>query len=277
MWNGYKVVDADAHMHEPQDMWEKYVEPKYRAQAPKVAYMNGTFMVYEPDGKIIPKDEKQVKGPPKESFGIMQEKYGEAFRTWWAPQTRIKDMDRYGGVNFADRGVELSRPFRALKVWLTVKTFGLGEIRAALTSALTPHRGPAFLDLPLEVVFSSGEAAMPGEPAVPVLEADPGEVARAAALLAGAARPVIIAGSDVWGGDAIAALRAVAEALQVPVFANGMGRGALPSSHPLAFAKARLAGESDLKRRGEVEAEVGRIRAALVERRRALGLTGAVA
>jgi uncharacterized protein len=96
MWNGYKVIDADAHMHEPQDMWEKYVEAKYRAQTPKVAYMNGTFMVYEPDGKIIPKDEKQVKGPPKESFKIMEEKYGDAFRTWWAPETRIKDMDRYG-------------------------------------------------------------------------------------------------------------------------------------------------------------------------------------
>jgi acetolactate synthase-1/2/3 large subunit len=116
-----------------------------------------------------------------------------------------------------------------------------GEIGAALTAALTAHRGPAFLDLPLEVVFSSGEAAAPGEPAVPVVEADPDEVARAAALLATADRPVIIAGSDVWGGDAIAELRAAAEALQVPVFTNGMGRGALPPAHPLAFAKARRA------------------------------------
>jgi len=114
-----------------------------------------------------------------------------------------------------------------------------GEVIAALTSALTAHRGPAFLDLPLEVVFSSGEAAAPGEPAVPVLEADPDEVSRAATLLAAAERPVIIAGSDVWGGDAIAELRAAAENLQVPVFTNGMGRGALPPSHPLAFAKAR--------------------------------------
>src|SRR6185369_6118373 len=40
-------------------------------------------------------------------------------------------------------------------------------------------------------------------------------------------------------GDAIAELRAAAEALQVPVFANGMGRGALPPGHPLAYAKAR--------------------------------------
>src|SRR4051812_43622027 len=83
-----------------------------------------------------------------------------------------------------------------------------GEIGAALTAALTAHRGPAFLPLPLEVVFSSGEAAAPGKPAVPVVEADPDEVARAAALLATAERPVIIAGSDVWGGDAIDELRA---------------------------------------------------------------------
>jgi acetolactate synthase-1/2/3 large subunit len=116
-----------------------------------------------------------------------------------------------------------------------------GEIAAALTTAMTAHRGPVFLDLPLEVVFSGGEAAAPGEPAVPVIEADPDEVARAAALLASAARPVIIAGSDVWGGDAVAELRAAAEALQVPVFTNGMGRGALPPRHPLAFATARRA------------------------------------
>jgi acetolactate synthase-1/2/3 large subunit len=74
-----------------------------------------------------------------------------------------------------------------------------------------------------------------------VPEADPDEVARAAALLAGAQRPVIIAGSDVYAGDAVAALREAAEALQVPVFTNGMGRGALPPEHPLAFAKARRA------------------------------------
>jgi predicted TIM-barrel fold metal-dependent hydrolase len=96
VWKDYKVIDADAHMHEPKDMWDRHLEQRYRGRAPKVAYMNGTFMVYEPDGKIISKDEKQVKGPPKDSFEIMEAKYGEAYRTWWAPETRLKDMDRYG-------------------------------------------------------------------------------------------------------------------------------------------------------------------------------------
>ena len=109
----------------------------------------------------------------------------------------------------------------------------------ALTAALTPHRGPAFLDVPLEVLFSSDGAPAPAVADIPVIEPDPDEVHRAAALLAGADRPVIIAGSDVWAGGAIEELRAAAEALRVPVFANGMGRGALPPGHPLAFARAR--------------------------------------
>jgi acetolactate synthase I/II/III large subunit len=116
-----------------------------------------------------------------------------------------------------------------------------GQVGAALRAALTPHRGPAFLDLPLEVVFSTAEVDAPDAGAVEVVEPDPEEVAKAGAVLAGAQRPVIIAGSDVYAGDAVAALRELAEAHGVPVFTNGMGRGALPPRHRLAFAKARRA------------------------------------
>jgi len=116
-----------------------------------------------------------------------------------------------------------------------------GAVRAALGTALTPHRGPVFLDLPLEIVFSYAETDAPGAPDVPVVEPDPEEVAKAAQLIGEAQRPVVIAGSDVYAGDAVAALREAAEALQVPVIANGMGRGALPPGHPLSFSKARRA------------------------------------
>lgn len=114
-----------------------------------------------------------------------------------------------------------------------------GAVAAALTAALTPHRGPVFLDLPLDVIFSSGTAEVPAAPAIPVIEPDPSLVDEAARLLRDAERPVIVAGSDVWTGDAIAELRAAAEALQAPVFANGMGRGVVPPGHPLAFSRAR--------------------------------------
>jgi acetolactate synthase-1/2/3 large subunit len=114
----------------------------------------------------------------------------------------------------------------------------VAAVQGAVTTALTAHRGPVFLDFPLEVIFGAGEGEV-APPTIPVVEPDPEDVAKAAALIAGAARPVIIAGSDVYAGDAIEPLRAAAEALGVPVFTNGMGRGALPAGHPLAFAKAR--------------------------------------
>jgi acetolactate synthase-1/2/3 large subunit len=114
-------------------------------------------------------------------------------------------------------------------------------LRHAALTALSPHRGPVFLDLPLDVIYSNGTASIPGKSTVDVVEPDPDDVARAAALLAAAQRPVIIAGSDVYAGDATAALREAAESLTIPVFTNGMGRGSLPPSHPLAFTKARRA------------------------------------
>jgi acetolactate synthase I/II/III large subunit len=114
-----------------------------------------------------------------------------------------------------------------------------GLVDDALAAALTPHSGPAFVDFPLDVVFSEGE-----EPeAVPALP-DPGggpvpDVAAAAALLREAERPVIMAGTNLYWGHAEAALLALAEALRIPVFLNGLARGCVPADHELFFSRAR--------------------------------------
>ncbi|MFI5956846.1 acetolactate synthase [Cryptosporangium sp. NPDC051539] len=113
------------------------------------------------------------------------------------------------------------------------------DVGAAADLALAPHRGPVFLDLPMDVVFDRAKSVItpPAAPEVP--GADPEEVAAAAALIARADRPVLIAGSDVYAGSAEQALVAAAEALRVPVFSNGQGRGCIPADHPLAFARVR--------------------------------------
>ena len=113
------------------------------------------------------------------------------------------------------------------------------RVQAAARAAITPHRGPVFLDLPLEVIYSTAAVELPEPRPVEVIEPDFDEVTRAATLLAAAERPVIIAGSDVYAGDAVAALREAAEVLRIPVFANGMGRGVVPPGHPLAFTRVR--------------------------------------
>ncbi|HEX2040484.1 MAG TPA: acetolactate synthase [Acidimicrobiales bacterium] len=109
----------------------------------------------------------------------------------------------------------------------------------ATATAVSPHRGPVFLDIPLDVIFGQAEAEVP-TPAVPRgADPDPEEVARAAALVAGAERPCLVAGSDVWADGAWEALRRCAESLRVPVYMNGQGRGCLPADHELAFARTR--------------------------------------
>jgi len=69
--------------------------------------------------------------------------------------------------------------------------------------------------------------------------ADHVELAGAAALLARAERPVLVLGSDVWADHAEQAARGAAEALALPVIANGMGRGVLPAGHELLVTRAR--------------------------------------
>ena len=112
----------------------------------------------------------------------------------------------------------------------------------AVVSAMTPHRGPVFLDIPLDVIFGSAEADVPAAGSVSPprgASPDPELVARAAALVAGAERPALVAGSDVWWGGAWEALRRCVEELRVPTFVNGLGRGCLPADHELAFARTR--------------------------------------
>jgi thiamine pyrophosphate-dependent acetolactate synthase large subunit-like protein len=60
-----------------------------------------------------------------------------------------------------------------------------------------------------------------------------------ARLLGQAERPVLVLGSDVWADRAEDAARRCAEALDLPVVANGQGRGILPRGHPLLVTRAR--------------------------------------
>jgi acetolactate synthase I/II/III large subunit len=117
-----------------------------------------------------------------------------------------------------------------------------GLIDEALTAAVSPHSGPTFIDFPMDVVFS--EAPAPDAPA-PLPDPAGGpvpDVARAAALLREAERPVIMAGTNLYWGHGEDALLALAQELGIPVFLNGLARGCVPADHELFFARARSNG-----------------------------------
>jgi acetolactate synthase I/II/III large subunit len=112
-------------------------------------------------------------------------------------------------------------------------------LQDAVTAAISPHRGPVFVDFPMDVVFAGAETEIPSAAAPITIEPDQEDVDRAAALIAGASRPVLVAGGDIYWAGAWDSLRRCVESLRVPTFVNGLGRGCLPADHELAFARTR--------------------------------------
>ena len=114
-----------------------------------------------------------------------------------------------------------------------------GSVDEAFTLAGSSHRGPTFLDVPMDQFFDKATVDRPTVGPRQRLEADPDALGRVGALLAKASRPVLVLGTDVWAdGAEVAALRFVEET-GVPVVTNGMGRGVIPGGHPQLVTKAR--------------------------------------
>jgi acetolactate synthase-1/2/3 large subunit len=109
----------------------------------------------------------------------------------------------------------------------------------AFTVAGSSHRGPVFVDVPMDEFFNSADVVRPTVSATTRVAPDSDALDSIARLLAGAARPALILGTDVWADGAdVAALRFV-EDLGIPTITNGMGRGVVPGGHPLLVTKAR--------------------------------------
>jgi acetolactate synthase I/II/III large subunit len=127
-----------------------------------------------------------------------------------------------------------------------------GLVDDAFAAVLAPHGGPAFVDFPLDYVFMEAAEQAPaagedGEPsgddgAAHLQRASGAALERAAELLRGAERPVVMAGTDLYWGRGEDALLSLAEELRIPVFLNGLARGCVPADHELFFSRARSAG-----------------------------------
>ena len=88
------------------------------------------------------------------------------------------------------------------------------------------------IEIPTDVITADADdlplaaRPLPGRPGP-----DPDAIARAAALLAGAARPLLVLGGGAVGGAVEA--RVLAERLDAPVINTVNAKGILPPGHPL--------------------------------------------
>ncbi len=117
-------------------------------------------------------------------------------------------------------------------------------VHRAAKTALAPPTGPVFLSLPADVLKEEADIDLGAPTRISqTMRGDPASIAAAAALLAAAKRPVIIAGDAVAQSRAHDEVRQLAELLGAPVYAEGIpSTASFPASHPLfRGAMARVA------------------------------------
>jgi len=114
-------------------------------------------------------------------------------------------------------------------------------VRKAFKQAEAERPGVSFIDFPENIAGMEVEGKEPlkvQNPAPPV--GAPKKIKQAAELLAAAEYPLILAGNGVIRSGASAQLVAFAERTKIPVATTFMGKGAIPSSHPLCLGTIGL-------------------------------------
>ncbi|GLX38597.1 benzoylformate decarboxylase [Streptomyces roseochromogenus] len=130
--------------------------------------------------------------------------------------------------------VAMARPVTKYATRVTDPRSVLRTVRRAVKIALTPPRGPVFVALPMDVLDElNSEPVLPATVPLTDVAPSPASVGRAAALLAGAARPVVLVGDGVALSGAQAELAAVAELLGADVFEVDSSEVNIAASHPL--------------------------------------------
>ena len=117
-------------------------------------------------------------------------------------------------------------------------------VSRALREAWAGKPGPVHLDIPVDVLFETGEEE--SVRIVPLarsrnmgrIQGDPELVDRAAKMLAGAERPAIHAGGGVMAAGAWDELRELAEYLDCAVIPTVGARGVMSEGHPLCMMPA---------------------------------------
>jgi len=115
-------------------------------------------------------------------------------------------------------------------------------VRRAFEIATSGRPGPVILEVPEDVCHGRhgySVDALGSDPAVHTFPSrrarpDASDVVRAAALIAGAKRPIVLAGGGVHLSEAQHQLTRFAEALGVPVAHTLSGKGAIACTHPLS-------------------------------------------
>ena len=119
-------------------------------------------------------------------------------------------------------------------------------VREAFHIASTGRPGPVVIDIPVDVQTHEAELIWPQEVEIrgykPTYFGHPGQIKKAARLIAKSKKPLIYAGGGVIISGASAELKALAEKLNTPVTMTLLGLGGFPGTHPLSLGMLGMHG-----------------------------------
>ena len=119
-------------------------------------------------------------------------------------------------------------------------------IKEAFYIARTGKPGPVLVDFPKDIQQAAGSDEYPKEVSIrgykPSTGVHMGQLKKAADMLANAKRPLFLVGGGVNISRAGAEMTRLAEMLNVPVVTTIMGKGALPTDHPLFIGNMGMHG-----------------------------------
>jgi acetolactate synthase I/II/III large subunit len=155
----------------------------------------------------------------------------------------LQDDYRYHGDMSSMFTPVVKKSWRIRKVEDLVKA-----LPDAFTLMRTGRPGPVHFDMPYDLYMRTAPVSTPdpnahGQPLNWRTTVADETVEKALSLLAGAQRPLILAGGGVRVAGAYEELRALAEQLDVPVYTSFTGKGALPADHRLNLGVAGVWGE----------------------------------
>src|SRR5271165_3888591 len=134
-------------------------------------------------------------------------------------------------------------------------------LRLAFREMWNGRPGPVHVELPAPILYATGDDQT--APIIPPAAyrasgpyASAEQLDEAAALLAGAQRPVVVGGSGVDRADANGALLELVELLGCPILTSMAGRSAVPSDHPNYVFGFGAAGD-EVRREADVLLVVG--------------------
>ena len=109
--NGFKILDSDMHIMEPPDLWERYIDSKYRDRAPRgvtSSNVRDLRMVF-PDGREWARTTtRQNNSARGHNFDRNQEIYRSSAERGWSADVQLEAMDIEGidvAVLYPTRGL----------------------------------------------------------------------------------------------------------------------------------------------------------------------------